>query len=157
MPDPKIVSNMARKMNFFLEQKNSCRVFGPEKSLLGVPEPSSANEVFVGRLPKNLQENELFNFFKTAGDIYNIRIFLNYDFSNKGYAFVKFKDEESAIHALLYNGRYIRHRRQIFVVRCAEKKILEIDLSQSVAEAAPYPSQRADSPKRVYEVNIYIL
>lgn len=148
---------MAKQMNFHLEQTNSCRTFGPEKSLLGVPEPSSANEIHVARLPNYLQEDTLYKFFITAGDIYKIRMFVDFEYSNKGHAFVKFKEEASAIHALLYNGREIQPGRKIVVERCRENKSLHIDLSQSVAEAAPYPSQRAYSPKEVHDVIIYIL
>lgn len=58
------------------------------------------NKLFIGMLPKSLDENDLEAMFCSYGDIREIHIIRNPEGISKGCAFVKFQDRESAIVAI---------------------------------------------------------
>lgn len=65
-----------------------------------VPPAGKGTEVFVGHLPPDLFENELFPLFSKLGIIYRITLMVNPAGQNRGYAFISYFSEEVAQSAI---------------------------------------------------------
>ncbi|KAL0240726.1 hypothetical protein GEMRC1_005962 [Eukaryota sp. GEM-RC1] len=77
--------------------------------------------VFVGNLPHHTDENSLFDFFSSAGDVYDIRVNRDRDAVQCiGTAYVHFKSESSVPVALQLNGALFL-QREIRVEKCLSK------------------------------------
>ncbi|KAJ8981186.1 hypothetical protein NQ317_014830 [Molorchus minor] len=63
--------------------------------------PESGSEIFVRNVPVLDSENDLFRFFKTAGEIFQIRLMMHEDGKhNRGFAYVTFMDPKGAQEAV---------------------------------------------------------
>lgn len=73
------------------------RRYGPPTDLTGTVPPKDA-EVFIGKIPKDLFEDELVPMLEECGPIYDIRLMMDTENSivNKGYAFVRMINKEGA-------------------------------------------------------------
>uniref|UniRef100_A0A915DI30 RRM domain-containing protein n=1 Tax=Ditylenchus dipsaci TaxID=166011 RepID=A0A915DI30_9BILA len=76
---------------------------------------SSGCSVYVGNLPYNVSENDLGNFFSTAGQVTNVRIVIDRETNRpKGFGFCEFADQQGAQNAVTnfngvdFNGRALR-------------------------------------------------
>lgn len=58
------------------------------------------NKLFIGMLPKTLNEEDLYNMFISYGDLREVHIIRGPEGSSKGCAFVKFVDREAAMVAI---------------------------------------------------------
>ncbi|XP_034247462.1 APOBEC1 complementation factor-like [Thrips palmi] len=63
-------------------------------------QPREGSEVFVGRLPRDLYEDELAPPFLEVGPIYEIRLMMNFSGTNRGFAFVSYFNPETAQRAV---------------------------------------------------------
>ena len=54
---------------------------------MGEP-PSRGCEVFVGKIPRDLFEDEIFPVFERIGPIYELRLMMDFDGRNRGFCFV---------------------------------------------------------------------
>ena len=52
--------------------------------------PSKGCEVFVGKIPRDLFEDEIFPVFETIGPIYEMRLMMDFDGRNRGFCFVMY-------------------------------------------------------------------
>ncbi|XP_026288512.1 APOBEC1 complementation factor-like [Frankliniella occidentalis] len=68
--------------------------------LSGTPPPVEGCEVFVGRLPRDLYEDELVPPFLQIGPIYEVRMMMNFSGTNRGFAFITYFDRETAKKAI---------------------------------------------------------
>lgn len=101
-------------------QVNGQRLYGPPKTWIGPPPPRGC-EVFVGRLPRDVFEDELVPLFERAGAIYNMRLMMDFSGSNRGYAFVQYQTQAAAQEAIkILNGHEIRPGKTVGVVRSAD-------------------------------------
>jgi RNA recognition motif-containing protein len=68
------------------------------------------SEIFIGRLPRDLFEDELFpHLMQMGGTILKIRYMMDFSGSNRGFCFVKFANPREAILATrLLNGKILR-------------------------------------------------
>lgn len=92
------VHSLARKLNFIVRTLNGVRKYGPNRLLLDV-NPMNGSELLVGRIPMDALEDELYPFFASAGDVYQIELLLNVDSSTKGVCIVKYMTPKDAIKA----------------------------------------------------------
>ncbi|XP_046455799.1 probable RNA-binding protein 46 [Daphnia pulex] len=93
------------------------RYGGPPEGWTGPP-PSKGGEVFVGKIPRDLMENELLPVFQTVGPVYEIRLMMDTNETNRGFAFVTFATPADAGKAIQKLNRYeIRPGRFIGVIR----------------------------------------
>lgn len=69
---------------------------------LNMPEPDRTqnNEVFVGKIPRDLFENELLPLLESAGHVYKIRYMMEFSGFNRGFAFIKYRTREEALTAV---------------------------------------------------------
>ncbi|XP_062239544.1 probable RNA-binding protein 46 isoform X1 [Platichthys flesus] len=81
-------------------QVNGQRKFGgPPLGWEGPPPPRGC-EVFVGKLPRDVYEVQLLPLFESVGQVYELRLMLEFNGQNRGYAFVMFANRESAQRAI---------------------------------------------------------
>ncbi|XP_028394241.1 APOBEC1 complementation factor-like [Dendronephthya gigantea] len=98
-----------------IRQSNGQRRFGPPPDWSGEMPPRGC-EVFVGKIPRDVYEDELVPIFETVGKIYEIRLMMDFDGRNRGYAFVVYtqkKDAQDCIKKL--NNYEIRRGKMLGV------------------------------------------
>ncbi|XP_075716437.1 putative RNA-binding protein 46 [Rhinoderma darwinii] len=96
---------LMEETGYNLVQENGQRKFGgPPPGWEGLPPPRGC-EVFVGKIPRDLYEDELVPVFEQAGRIYEFRLMMEFSGENRGYAFVMYtnKDEASLAIRMLNN------------------------------------------------------
>lgn len=71
------VTELCRRLKCELLQANGQRILGPPSDWVGPP-PLKGSEVFVGRLPRDLLEDELVPVFERIGKIYQVRIMMDF-------------------------------------------------------------------------------
>lgn len=72
----------------------------PSSSSTPTITPEQENKLFVGMTSRNADENSIRELFESYGEIREIYIIRNADGSNKGCAFLKFSENESAVRAI---------------------------------------------------------
>jgi RNA recognition motif-containing protein len=73
---------------------------GPPPGWEGEP-PGNGCEVFCGKIPKDMYEDELIPLFENCGGIWDLRLMMDpMTGLNRGYAFVTFKNREGAQEAV---------------------------------------------------------
>lgn len=111
-------SSLARLMSrtgCSIVQQNGQRRYGPPEGW-NAPVPRRGCEVFVGKIPRDSFEDELVPVFENAGSIYEIRLMMDYNGQNRGYAFVVFsKPSEAKECVKILNNYEIRKVRDIYI------------------------------------------
>ncbi|KAK7910107.1 hypothetical protein WMY93_014791 [Mugilogobius chulae] len=88
------------KTGYNMVQENGQRKYGgPPPGWEGPPPPRGC-EVFVGKIPRDMYEDELVPLFERAGRIYEFRLMMEFSGENRGYAFVMYTNRESAQRAI---------------------------------------------------------
>lgn len=80
-------------------QINGVKKFGPPLNYQG-PEPGAECELFIKDFPEDFMECHLIPHFERFGEIYDFRLMMDYDYKNRGYAYIRFLKEEAAAAAL---------------------------------------------------------
>lgn len=70
------------------------------------PPPTHACELYVRRIPKDLNEQKLIQAFLRFGQIYEIRLPMDFNQENRGYAYVKYTNEDDAACAMEVLSHY---------------------------------------------------
>ncbi|KAL5267222.1 hypothetical protein ACHWQZ_G004308 [Mnemiopsis leidyi] len=111
--EPKLVELMNRT-GYPISQTNGQRKYGPPPDWKGPP-PKGA-EVFVGKIPRDVYEDELVPLFTRHGRIYEMRLMMDFNGNNRGYAFVVFSTKKEAQNAVrMLNNYEIRRGKNIGV------------------------------------------
>ncbi|XP_030017784.1 putative RNA-binding protein 46 [Sphaeramia orbicularis] len=107
---------LMEKTGYNMVQENGQRKYGgPPPDWEGPPPPRGC-EVFVGKIPRDIYEDELVPLFGKAGEIYEFRLMLEFSGENRGYAFVMYTNREAAQRAIQMLDNYqIRPRKFIGV------------------------------------------
>lgn len=71
------VLKLSKETGYPIQQTNGQRKMGPPPDWSGPP-PSKGCEVFVGSLPRDLYEDEIYPLFATIGKIYELRLMLDF-------------------------------------------------------------------------------
>ncbi|XP_054087535.1 uncharacterized protein LOC105217696 isoform X2 [Zeugodacus cucurbitae] len=102
-------------------QMNGRKVLGPPEGWQGPP-PSSACELFVRRIPRNIDEQHLIQPFLRFGQIYEMRLPMDFNQANRGYAYVRYTTEEEANCAMeVLNHFYVAPHRKLEILQSYEK------------------------------------
>ncbi|XP_077357127.1 putative RNA-binding protein 46 isoform X2 [Festucalex cinctus] len=97
------------KTGYDILQENGQRTFGGPPPNWEGPVPHIDCEVFVGSIPRDMFEDELVPLFETAGTIYELRLMMDFNGDNRGYAFVKYTNRENAQIAIqMLNDQEVR-------------------------------------------------
>ncbi|XP_064018329.1 dead end protein homolog 1 [Pogoniulus pusillus] len=111
-----------------LVQVNGQRRYGgPPPGWVGKP-PRFGTEVFIGRLPQDMYENELIPLFQSAGELYEFRLMMTFSGLNRGFAYAKYSTRCGAREAIAtLHNREVRRGCAILVCRSTEKCELSLD------------------------------
>ncbi|XP_036968526.1 probable RNA-binding protein 46 isoform X2 [Acanthopagrus latus] len=92
--------DLMEKTGYNMVQENGQRKYGgPPPGWEGPPPPRGC-EVFVGKIPRDMYEDELVPLFETAGRMYEFRLMMEFSGENRGYAFVMYTNREAAQRAI---------------------------------------------------------
>ncbi|XP_065592089.1 probable RNA-binding protein 46 [Cyrtonyx montezumae] len=98
--------SLLNKTGYNMVQENGQRKFGgPPPGWEGPPPPRGC-EVFVGKIPRNIYEDELVPLFERAGKIYELRLMMEFSGENRGFAFVMYATKENAQLAIKILNNY---------------------------------------------------
>lgn len=76
------------------------------------------NEIFVGKLPRDLFEDELLPILEKFGNVCKIRYMMDFSGFNRGFCFIKYATCEEALRACRYfNGAVLRPDKPPIVVK----------------------------------------
>lgn len=82
------------------------------------PPPPKGCEIFVGRIPRDVFEDELYRLFSTVGPIYELRLMMEFSGSNRGFAFIKYANQKDVQRAIDQLNKYeLRPNHNIGVLK----------------------------------------
>ncbi|PRD26371.1 UNVERIFIED_CONTAM: APOBEC1 complementation factor [Trichonephila clavipes] len=82
-----------------ITNENGQRKYGA-KDPNSMPIPPKGSEVFVGKLPRDVFEDELVPLFEKVGPIYEMRLMMDFGTNNRGFAFVMYTCPDDAKKAI---------------------------------------------------------
>ncbi|KAJ8405447.1 hypothetical protein AAFF_G00319200 [Aldrovandia affinis] len=117
-----------------LVQVNGQRKYGGPPPGWNGPAPGPGCEVFISQIPRDVYEDKLIPLFQRAGSLYEFRLMMNFSGQNRGFAYAKYGDPQSAAAAIRFLHRHeLQQGAQLAVRRSTEKRQLSLgDLPTSV-------------------------
>ncbi|XP_074882961.1 APOBEC1 complementation factor isoform X1 [Buteo buteo] len=107
---------LIQRTGYNLIQENGQRKYGGPPPGWDGPPPERGCEIFIGKLPRDLFEDELIPLCEKIGKIYEMRMMMDFNGNNRGYAFVTFSNKQEARNAIKQLNNYeIRNRRLLGV------------------------------------------
>ncbi|CAF1409007.1 unnamed protein product [Adineta ricciae] len=105
-----------------VRQENGQRKSGPPPDWPTTRHPPGRGcEVFVGKLPRDCFESELFPLFERCGQIYEMRLMMDFSGFNRGYAFITYTNRDDAKRSVKELNNYeIRTSRLIGVCQSVD-------------------------------------
>ncbi|XP_044197942.1 probable RNA-binding protein 46 isoform X3 [Thunnus albacares] len=97
---------LMEKTGYNMVQENGQRKYGGPPPGWEGPAPPRGCEVFVGKIPRDMYEDELVPLFERAGRIYEFRLMMEFSGENRGYAFVMYTNREAAQRAIQMLDNY---------------------------------------------------
>ena len=111
------VLKLLQRTGYSLVQINGQRLYGGPPPNWKGPPPPRGSEIFVGKIPRNCFEDELVPVFEKVGQIYEMRLMMDFSGSNRGFGFVMYLSPKIAKLAIEKLNNYeIRSGRRIGVV-----------------------------------------
>uniref|UniRef100_A0A8C6I2P5 APOBEC1 complementation factor n=1 Tax=Mus spicilegus TaxID=10103 RepID=A0A8C6I2P5_MUSSI len=87
-------------------QENGQRKYGGPPPGWDSTPPERGCEIFIGKLPRDLFEDELIPLCEKIGKIYEMRLMMDFNGNNRGYAFVTFSNKQEAKNAIKQLNNY---------------------------------------------------
>ncbi|KAM8842444.1 RNA-binding protein 47 isoform 1-T8 [Synchiropus picturatus] len=112
--EPALVALMERT-GYGMVQENGQRKYGPPPGW-NAPSPPRGCEIFVGKIPRDVYEDELVPIFESVGRIYELRLMMDFDGKNRGYAFVMYTEKHEAKRAVRELNNYEVRRGRLLGV-----------------------------------------
>ncbi|NWX73179.1 A1CF factor, partial [Alca torda] len=107
---------LIQRTGYNLIQENGQRKYGGPPPGWDGPPPERGCEIFIGKLPRDLFEDELIPLCEKIGKIYEMRMMMDFNGNNRGYAFVTFSNKQEAKTAIKQLNNYeIRNGRLLGV------------------------------------------
>uniref|UniRef100_A0A8C7UEY0 RRM domain-containing protein n=1 Tax=Oncorhynchus mykiss TaxID=8022 RepID=A0A8C7UEY0_ONCMY len=115
------IKALLERTGYTLDVTTEQRKYGgppPEEVFKGA-QPGIGTEVFVGKIPRDLYEDELVPLFEKAGPIWDLRLMMDpLSGQNRGYAFITFCGKDAATEAVKLCDNYeIRSRKYLGVCK----------------------------------------
>ncbi|XP_015799073.1 RNA-binding protein 47 isoform X1 [Nothobranchius furzeri] len=104
-PNESALMNLMERTGYSMVQENGQRKYGPPPGWSG-PAPLRGCEIFVGKIPRDVYEDELVPVFESVGRIYEMRLMMDFDGKNRGYAFVMYTEKHEAKRAVRELNNY---------------------------------------------------
>ncbi|XP_054718864.1 heterogeneous nuclear ribonucleoprotein R-like isoform X1 [Uloborus diversus] len=106
-PDEEKIKAILERTGYTLDVTTGQRKYGGPPPNWEQPPPSSGCEVFVGKIPKTIYEDELIPVFEKCGQIWDLRLMMDpLTGQNRGYAFITYCNRESAQGAVKQLDNY---------------------------------------------------
>lgn len=122
-----ILAAFEKESGYEIVQSNGQRICGPPPELKSKRVLLKGTEVFIGKLPRDCLENEIFLFCSRAGQIYQMRLMVNFSGDNRGYCFVKYCTFQAAYNAVsILNNTYIRPGHRVGVALSSDNTRLQV-------------------------------
>lgn len=100
-PDEGKLKEILQRTGFSLDVTTGQRKYGGPPPDWDKPQPGAGHEVFCGKIPKDVFEDELVPLFEKCGDIWDLRLMMDpLTGLNRGYCFVTFQDKDGAKEAV---------------------------------------------------------
>lgn len=107
---------LVQRTGYSLVQENGQRKYGGPPPGWDAAPPERGCEIFIGKLPRDLFEDELIPLCEKIGKIYEMRMMMDFNGNNRGYAFVTFSNKVEAKNAIKQLNNYeIRNGRLLGV------------------------------------------
>ncbi|KAM4838498.1 APOBEC1 complementation factor [Urocitellus parryii] len=107
---------LVQRTGYSLVQENGQRKYGGPPPGWDAAPPERGCEIFIGKLPRDLFEDELIPLCEKIGKIYEMRMMMDFNGNNRGYAFVTFSNKLEAKNAIKQLNNYeIRNGRLLGV------------------------------------------
>lgn len=104
-PNEAALMSLMERTGYRMIQENGQRKYGPPPGWEG-PAPQRGCEIFVGKIPRDVYEDELVPVFESVGRIYEMRLMMDFDGKNRGYAFVMYTQKNEAKRAVRELNNY---------------------------------------------------
>ncbi|XP_069780973.1 RNA-binding protein 47 isoform X2 [Narcine bancroftii] len=105
-PNESTLLALMERTGYSMIQENGQRKYGgPPPGWEGHPPPRGC-EVFIGKIPRDVYEDELVPIFESVGRMYEMRLMMDFDGKNRGYAFVMFTAKHEAKRAVRELNNY---------------------------------------------------
>ncbi|XP_066598368.1 heterogeneous nuclear ribonucleoprotein R isoform X1 [Prorops nasuta] len=100
-PDEDKIKMILERTGYPLDVTTGQRKYGGPPPNWEGPTPGTGCEVFCGKIPKDMYEDELIPLFEKCGKIWDLRLMMDpMTGSNRGYAFITFTNREAAQQAV---------------------------------------------------------
>ncbi|XP_028316728.1 heterogeneous nuclear ribonucleoprotein R-like isoform X1 [Gouania willdenowi] len=118
-PDEAKIKALLDRTGYTLDVTTGQRKYGgpPPEDVFKGTQPGIGTEVFVGKIPRDLYEDELVPLFESAGPIWDLRLMMDpLSGQNRGYAFITYCNKDDAQKAVkLCDNHEIRHAKYLGV------------------------------------------
>ncbi|XP_051242225.1 RNA-binding protein 47 isoform X1 [Dicentrarchus labrax] len=104
-PNEAALVALMERTGYSMVQENGQRKYGPPPGWNGASPPRGC-EIFVGKIPRDVYEDELVPVFESVGRIYEMRLMMDFDGKNRGYAFVMYTEKHEAKRAVRELNNY---------------------------------------------------
>ncbi|XP_051993531.1 RNA-binding protein 47-like isoform X2 [Xyrauchen texanus] len=117
-PNEATLLSLMERTGYGMVQENGQRKYGPPPGWQG-PAPQRGCEIFVGKIPRDIYEDELVPIFESVGRIYEMRLMMDFDGKNRGYAFVMYTQKHEAKRAVRELNNYEIRPGRLLGVCCS--------------------------------------
>ncbi|XP_028453695.1 RNA-binding protein 47 isoform X4 [Perca flavescens] len=104
-PNEAALVTLMERTGYSMVQENGQRKYGPPPGWNAASPPRGC-EIFVGKIPRDVYEDELVPVFESVGRIYEMRLMMDFDGKNRGYAFVMYTEKHEAKRAVRELNNY---------------------------------------------------
>ncbi|XP_054576840.1 heterogeneous nuclear ribonucleoprotein R isoform X3 [Eptesicus fuscus] len=141
-PDEAKIKALLERTGYTLDVTTGQRKYGgpPPDSVYSGMQPGIGTEVFVGKIPRDLYEDELVPLFEKAGPIWDLRLMMDpLSGQNRGYAFITFCGKEAAQEAVkLVKVLFVRNLATTVTEEILEKSFSEFGKLERVKKLKDY-------------------
>lgn len=95
----KLVNNTG----YTLIQRNGQRIYSKPTENMNLPKGC---EIFIGKLPKDMYEDEIVPLFQRFGQIHKVRLMLDFNGKGRGFGFVSYYDVDIANYVVNYMNNF---------------------------------------------------
>jgi len=118
---------LTNRTGYEIVQKHGQRIYGGPPPGWSGPQPGKGTEVYCYRIPRDCFEDELVPVFSSVGQIYELRLMIEFSGTNRSYCYVRYTTQEEAREAIKQLNNYpIRAGHALAVTRSVDNRKLSI-------------------------------
>lgn len=100
---------------------NGCKTYGPPNNWTGAPPPVDC-EIFVKGIPRNTNDVDILALFQKYGQVYELRIMVDFANNNRGFGFIRYTRKEEVQRAIeVLNLFYVQPFKMLNLVKSLNK------------------------------------